>query len=1175
MEKKKVNIGLDIGIASVGWSVVDTDFNIVEHGVRLFESMDDNGELNNMVRRTKRSMRRQVNRRKNLKLDFIKLLIRNNIFEQDIDKDKKYRDIFLEKYINDGVDILDERVKGLTHQLDKNNLIQVLYWYLSHRGYQYEIADDKEFEDAKKKFKNVDFSNTKLHPCQMQKEFVQKNGYLKSEFNRLFSTDRYLGELATILANDKNLPEKFKNDFTDLFQRRRSFEEGPGLKEGYYNNPKFKNANLNEVISPFSRHYNFDNKTGELKEALPNMWDKTIGKCSVFTDEERAPKDSASSQLFNLLNDLNNILIRKNERLTTQEKLDIIKLSFKTKSNFNQAKKYINEKYKLEKFETEVTGLRINTKKEQLLTELTAINEINKILGDKLAFTFEKTFNGSTFDFASLDKGIVDALSKSKAIEIRKESLAKLSLLKGQDEIIDNLAKKGGTFSATHSLSYKAFDLLIPQLIETNSNQMQLIHEYKLSKTAEVDLVKTQRKYIDSKWLDNLIASPTMKRALRQTINVLNDIIKKRDYKIDNLVIEMARDTNDKQAKESIKQLQKYNKESKELLSSYYLPEEKENFKGAWELKLFLFEQQKGHDAYTGEKLDKHKVLTIPSYTDIDHIIPYSQCFDDSRKNKVLTLSAVNSQKGNRQPFKFMSPEKFSDMKNKWWDWYGNGEGTKDRYAFYDMDKLKKLIDETDYSDPANSYGFINRNLVDTRYITKEAFRVMLEFIDQTSEDHAFHGAKVKPVNGRLTSFVRKQVDKKNLLKRPIEFGRDGSFDEKGNKIREWNGHHAEDATIVVFAALQNQKLNKFAEKLLSNPYYTDEQVAEWFKDKNEMSGWDKQLDIDKIREELNKKYQDVKFSYMLTKKSNVQLSNETLYKGKLFKTIDKKTGEVKKEFYKMDYINLLDEDKANKEKLDKMFNTDEYKGKIMMIQHDPKLFEQLREIFNRYKSEAVPFKKYCYDNDTNKFEVEVVEGKKQPKDLTIYKYVKLTTKNKDGEQVERKVSRIKYKGEPKVLDEVIKVTHSNNKDIDSKGNYSFYDSLNWVEIHIFKTIDKKGNEKNEIIPINATYIKKFTGKGFEYSEKYHNELKLIKANVRITETIKLTRGETIQDTENNVWRLVGCNPKQMKLEVKRVDGYNLRDRSYGLRTINTSLKGWKVIKTDYISYKTSIKFTF
>lgn len=59
-----ITIGLDIGIASVGWAVLAPD-RIVALGVRAFDKAETakEGESLNLARRTARLMRRRLQRR--------------------------------------------------------------------------------------------------------------------------------------------------------------------------------------------------------------------------------------------------------------------------------------------------------------------------------------------------------------------------------------------------------------------------------------------------------------------------------------------------------------------------------------------------------------------------------------------------------------------------------------------------------------------------------------------------------------------------------------------------------------------------------------------------------------------------------------------------------------------------------------------------------------------------------------------------------------------------------------------------------------------------------------------------------------------------------------------------------------------------------------------------------
>ena len=61
------SLGLDIGIASIGWAVVDIEKEeIIDQGVRCFEKAENakTGESLNLPRRQARAMRRLIRRKK-------------------------------------------------------------------------------------------------------------------------------------------------------------------------------------------------------------------------------------------------------------------------------------------------------------------------------------------------------------------------------------------------------------------------------------------------------------------------------------------------------------------------------------------------------------------------------------------------------------------------------------------------------------------------------------------------------------------------------------------------------------------------------------------------------------------------------------------------------------------------------------------------------------------------------------------------------------------------------------------------------------------------------------------------------------------------------------------------------------------------------------------------------
>jgi len=123
--KLNYRIGLDIGITSVGWAVLennskDEPIRIVDLGVRLFEAAEvpKTGAALAEGRRNARTTRRRLRRRKH-RLDRIKWLLQENGMIQ-IDK-------FMERYYSANLpDVYQLRYEALERKVKEEELAQIL-----------------------------------------------------------------------------------------------------------------------------------------------------------------------------------------------------------------------------------------------------------------------------------------------------------------------------------------------------------------------------------------------------------------------------------------------------------------------------------------------------------------------------------------------------------------------------------------------------------------------------------------------------------------------------------------------------------------------------------------------------------------------------------------------------------------------------------------------------------------------------------------------------------------------------------------------------------------------------------------------------------------------------------------------------------------------------------------
>lgn len=193
MSCKKLALGLDIGVSSVGWGIIDIDNStIIDAGVRLFPEAD---KSENEKRRSFRSSRRLKRRRTNRKDDLIAILKNNGLFDNSL---------IVNPYI--------ARKKGLTDKLSNLELTAALIQICKHRGSSLETVEDEDVSDEELT-KSILAENDKLiksgkYVCEIQLDRLENNKKIRGTENNFRSVD-YEKELDCILSN-QDINEEIK-----------------------------------------------------------------------------------------------------------------------------------------------------------------------------------------------------------------------------------------------------------------------------------------------------------------------------------------------------------------------------------------------------------------------------------------------------------------------------------------------------------------------------------------------------------------------------------------------------------------------------------------------------------------------------------------------------------------------------------------------------------------------------------------------------------------------------------------------------------------------------------------------------------------------------------------------------------------------------------------------------
>lgn len=625
----------DIGIASVGWAIIEKESEmVIEAGSNIFPEASAAG---NQMRREMRQARRMKRREKTRLNDFNKLW-------------EKYKFSIPQFKTND---IAGLKVKALREKISLDELYLILYNYLKHRGISYlEDAADDSAAGSSAYAKGLQLNAKELEtkfPCEMQKDrLVQIGKYRgqtqitdsngeKLDLSNVFTIGAYRKEIKKVFETQRvyyeELSVEFQDEYLVIFNRKRKYYEGPGNEKSRTDYGKYT-TRLNE--------------DGEYITEK-NIFEKLIGKCSVYEEEFRAAAASYTAQEFNLLNDLNNLTIN-GRKLEENEKRVIVE-DVKTSNTINMRK--IIAKAMGETIE-EFLGARIDKNEKEIFHKFEIYNKMRKALAE------------IEVDITDFSREELDTVGYILTINTDKEAMIaafRESALELPDDVTDCLItlrkNNGSLFAKWHSFSLKIMNELIPVMYEQPKEQMTLLTEMGIGKRKAEEFAGL--KYIPVDAASEEIFNPVVRRSVRITFRVLNALLKKYGT-LDEVIIEMPRDRNSEEEKKRIKDGQKLNEKEMEyienILATIYdirLTSAEYSSQKQLNLKLKLWNEQGGRCLYSGKQIEPRDIIEDPDRFEIDHIIPRSISFDDSRSNKVLVYRTENQKKGNQTPYYYLA----------------------------------------------------------------------------------------------------------------------------------------------------------------------------------------------------------------------------------------------------------------------------------------------------------------------------------------------------------------------------------------------------------------------------------------------------------------------------------------------------------------------------------------
>ncbi len=488
--------------------------------------------------------------------------------------------------------------------------------------------------------------------------------------------------------------------------------------------------------------WNFDQKVDRIESANKFIKRMTTKDTYLF-GEDVLPANSLLYQKFMVLNELNNIRIN-GKRISVDLKQEIYENLFKkhTTVTVKKLENYLKENLNLVK--VEIKGLADEKKFNSGLTTYNRFKNLNifdnQIDDLKYRNDFEKIIEWSTiFEDKSIYK------EKLRSIDwLNEKQINALSNIRLQGW--GRLSKK--LLAQLHDHNGQT---IIEQLWDSQNNFMQIVTQadFKdaIAKANQNLLVATSVEDI----LNDAYTSPANKKAIRQVIKVVDDIVKAASGKVPKqIAIEFTRDAdeNPKRSQTRGSKLQKVYKDLSTELASKAIAEELNEAikdKKIVQDKYYLYFMQLGRDAYTGKPIN---IDEIQKY-DIDHILPQSFIKDDALDNRVLVSKAVNNDKSDNVPVKLFGNEMAGNLgitiRKMWEEWKNIGLISKTKY--------NNLLTDPYHINKYESAGFIRRQLVETSQIIKLVSTIL---------QSRYPDAKIITVKAKYNHYLR---EKFNLYK--------------------------------------------------------------------------------------------------------------------------------------------------------------------------------------------------------------------------------------------------------------------------------------------------------------------------------------------------------------------------------------------------------------------------
>ncbi len=758
-------IGLDGGIASVGWSLIEIDNigedagtrgRIVDAGVWMFDPPEEKSQsgskLKSEIRGNFRSRRRVLRRRRQRMNEIRRIFARRGLLSRD-DRDALKQP---------GLDPWRLRTEALDRQLGPVEFAAALGHIARHRGF-------------KSNAKSVEAAAATPANSGMKKAFAATRQKLA----------RYQTPAQMLCADEGFLvagtPVRRLRNRADDYSRTQLRADMEGEARALFSAQARLRADhaTTEFETEFTRAAFFQRP---LQEGA-----RMVGRCPFEPDQKRAAKRGYSHELFRCLTRLRNLTLLEageERKLSTGEIVAAVE-DFGSRAKYTFAA--LRDRLRLPR-SMAFAGVASD---DENTRDFVARSSEAAAGTHRLRSVITAALGESAWAALLSSRERLDRLAEIVSFHDKSLSIRAALLQDGFDEALAGVVAAAAAagaldiFAGAGHLSAKALRNIIPGLVGGVSYAAACAragYDHTISRERRAFDVGVRGKEALSIMLSQervsreLVGSPTVRKALIEALKQVKAVVE--TYGIPDFIhVELARDVGKsvearREIARRIEARSKQKDELRQLFADAMGRAPREGRGGGEELSRFeLWREQNGRCLYSGARIDAFQLIAGNNSVQIDHILPWSRFGDDSNANKTLCLTQANQEKKGRTPFEWFRAEK---SPREWEEFVARVDGAgiagfKNRN--YKLVNAERAVEK-----------FRARNLNDTRWTC----RLLAEALTQlypASEGNGTRRVFARP--GALTDRLRKAFGLQWIKK-----------DEHGERMAD-DRHHALDAIIV------------------------------------------------------------------------------------------------------------------------------------------------------------------------------------------------------------------------------------------------------------------------------------------------------------------------------------------------------------------------------------------